>query len=92
MANAHCGHHMGKKRKLKQKPSAMQAQDLEELLRNGEAVLHGQACWSIANRGTDRPRPGNVITLEGETKREATVPRNTTSPARASRMSNGAWV
>ena len=38
---------------------------MEGLLRNGEAVLYGQVCWSIANRGTDRPGPGDVITLEG---------------------------
>ena len=55
---------MGKKRRRKQKPSATQAQTLEKLLRNGEAVLYGQVCWSIANRGTDIPGPGDVITLE----------------------------
>ena len=70
----------------------MQAQTLEVLLRNGEAVLYGQVCWSIANRGTDRPRPGDVIPCRMETKREATGPRNSASPARALGMSNGAWV
>ena len=39
--------------------------DLEELLRIGDAVLYGQVCWSIANRGTDRPTAGDIITLEG---------------------------
>ena len=29
----------------------------------GEAVPYGQVCWSIANRDTDRPRAGEVITL-----------------------------
>ena len=61
---------MGKKRKRKQKPSATQAQPLEELLRNGEAVLYAQVCWSIANRGTGRPRPWDVITLEGGDEEE----------------------
>ena len=42
-----------------------QTQTLEELLRAGEATLYGQVCWSIANRGTDRPRLGEVITLDG---------------------------
>ena len=44
----------------------MQTQTLEDLLRNGEAVLYGQVCWSIANLSTDRPGPGDVITLERE--------------------------
>ena len=38
---------------------------MENLLRNGETTLYGQVCWSIANRGTEPPRSGEVITLEG---------------------------
>ena len=56
---------MANKNKRKQRPRAPQTQPLENLLNAGEAVLYGQVCWSIANRGTDRPRPGEVITLEG---------------------------
>ena len=43
-----------------------QTEPLEELLRAGETALYGQFCWSIANRGTERPIAGEVITLEGE--------------------------
>ena len=57
---------MARKSKRRQKPRAHQSQTLEELLRVGEAVLYGQICWSIANHGTERPRIGDVITLEGE--------------------------
>ena len=53
-------------RKRKRKPRTQQTQALEELLRAGETVLYGQVCWSMANRGTDRPKAGDVITLEGE--------------------------
>ena len=53
------------KKKGSQNPKARQTRTLEDLLRAGEAELYGQVCWSIANRGTDRPRPGEVITLEG---------------------------
>ena len=53
------------KKKRRQKRRAPQSLHLEELLRSGEAALYGQVCWSIANRGTERPRPGEVITLEG---------------------------
>ena len=58
---------MAKKKKRREKARApqTQAQTLEELLRAGEAALYGQVCWSIANRGTDKPRPGEVITLDG---------------------------
>ena len=38
---------------------------LEDLLRTGETALYGQVCWSLANRGTERPAAGEVITLEG---------------------------
>ena len=68
--NIYCGYDMAKKRKREHKPSAPQPKPLEELLRNGEAVLYGQACWSIANRGTKRPTPGDVITLEGQDEEE----------------------
>ena len=58
---------MAKKKKRREKARAPQTPPLEELLRTGEAALYGQVCWSIANRGTDRPRPGEVITLNGGT-------------------------
>ena len=54
------------KKKRKQKSKQPQVRPLEDLLRGGEAGLYGQVCWSIANRGTEPPRPGEVITLEGE--------------------------
>ena len=53
------------KKKRKQKSIKPQVRPLEDLLRNGEAGLYGQVCWSIANRGTEPPRSGEVITLEG---------------------------
>ena len=56
---------MASKKKRKQEPKAPQTQPLENLLRAGEAVLFGQVCWSIANRGTDRAQPGEVIALDG---------------------------
>ena len=56
---------MTEKKKRRRGPKASQTQPLEELLRTGEAALYGQVCWSIANRGTEKPRPGEVITLEG---------------------------
>ena len=56
---------MAKKKKRREKARAPQTPPLEELLRANEAALYGQVCWSIANRGTDRPRPGEVITLDG---------------------------
>ena len=56
---------MTRKSKQKQKPREQPLQTLEKLLRDGEAVLYGQVCWSIANRDTERPRVGDVITLEG---------------------------
>ena len=39
--------------------------DLEVLLRSDETALYGQVCWSLANRGTERPTAGDVITPEG---------------------------
>ena len=56
---------MAKKRKRNQKPRPQSTRTLEELLRNGEYALYGQVCWAIANRSTEKPRPGEVITLEG---------------------------
>ena len=53
------------KKKRRQKSKQPKARPLEDLLRSGEAVLYGQVCWSIANRGTEPPRSGEVITLEG---------------------------
>ena len=57
---------MAKKKKRREKARVPQTPPLEELLRTGEAVPYGQVCWSIANRGTDRARPGEVITLDGD--------------------------
>ena len=56
---------MAKKKKRRERARSPQTQPLEDLLRAGETVLYGQVCWSLANRGTDRPRPGEVIALEG---------------------------
>ena len=56
---------MVKKKARRQNPKGPQPPPLEDLLRAGEAVLYGQVCWSIANRGTESPRSGEVITLEG---------------------------
>ena len=60
---------MAKKKKQIHKQRTPQTQPLEDLLRAGEAVLYGQVCWSIANRGIERPRAGNVITLEEQDDR-----------------------
>ena len=54
------------RKKRKQKPRQTQVQPLEDLLRGGEAGLYGRVCWSIANRGTESPRLGEVVTLEAE--------------------------
>ena len=56
---------MAKKKKCKPNNREPRTPPLENLLRDGEAALYGQVCWSLANRGTERPRPGEVITLEG---------------------------
>ena len=53
------------KRKRGRESRQPHSRPLEDILRNGEAVLYGQVCWSIANRGTEPPRSGEVITLEG---------------------------
>ena len=53
------------KKKRRQKSRQPKARPLEDLLRNGESGLYGQVSWSIANRGTGPPTPGEVITLEG---------------------------
>ena len=57
---------MVKKKKRRQKQRVPQPPPLENLLGTGEAGLYGQVCWSIANRGTEPPKSGEVITLEGE--------------------------
>ena len=62
------GFELVKKKQRKLKPRELQPPPLENLLCVGEAVLYGQVCWSIANRGTEGPRPGEVITLEGESE------------------------
>lgn len=70
-------------KKNKRKGRAREPQPLEYLLRAGEGVLYGQVCWSIANRGTERPRLGEVITLEvgndegGHTRRAFRLTRKT---------------
>ena len=56
---------MGKDRG-RQKPGTPQRPPLEDLLEAGEAMLYGRVCWSIANHGTEWPKIGQVITLEGE--------------------------
>ena len=56
---------MARKKKRGQKSRKPQARLLEDLLRNREGALYGQVCWSIANRGTEPPKAGEVITLEG---------------------------
>ena len=56
---------MARKSKRSRERNSRPVSDLEELLRTGDAVLYGQVCWSIANRGTERPTAGDVITLEG---------------------------
>ena len=56
---------MARKSKRSREHNSRPASDLEELLKIGDAVLYGQVCWSIANRGTERPTAGQVITLEG---------------------------
>ena len=71
------------KKKHRQKSKHPKAQPLEDLLRNGEAGLYGQVCWSIANRGTEPPRPGEVVTLEGGNKRGG----QTSRPFRLTRKS-----
>ena len=54
------------KNKHRHDPREPQPKPLEWLLRASEADLYGQVCWSIANRGTERPRLGEAITLNGE--------------------------
>ena len=54
------------KNKRREDQREPQPKPLEELLRAGEADIYGQVCWSIANRGTERPRVGEVITLNGD--------------------------
>ena len=56
---------MARKSKRSRERNSRSVSDLEELLRFGDAVLYGQVCWSIANRGTESPTAGGVITLEG---------------------------
>ncbi len=63
------------KKKRRQKSKHPKSRPLEDLLRNGEAGLYGQVCWSIANRGTEPPIPGEVITLEGGDERRGELSR-----------------
>ena len=56
---------MTRKSKRSRGRNSRSVPDLEEL-RFGDAVLYGQVCWSIANRGTQRPIAGDIITLDGE--------------------------
>lgn len=55
---------MGVNKRRKQEQRNPQTPPLEDLLRVSEAVLYWQVCWSIANRETELPRTGEVITLE----------------------------
>ena len=64
------------KKERKQKTGASQPPLLEDLLGAGEAVLYGQVCWSIANRGTEPPKAGEVITLEGEYEEKSLTSRS----------------
>lgn len=54
------------KNKRREDQMEPQPKPLEEILRAGEADLYGQVCWSIANRGTERPKVGEVIILNGQ--------------------------
>lgn len=63
------------KKKRKQQSRQPRVRPLENLIRNGQAGLYGQVCWSIANRGTEPPRPGEVITLEGESEKGGVASR-----------------
>ena len=56
---------MARKSKLSREHDSRSVSDLKELLKIGDAVLYGQVCWSIANRGTEKPTAGQVIALEG---------------------------
>lgn len=49
------------KKKCRQKSRQPTPRSLKDLLRNGEAGLYGQVCWSIANRGTEPPSPEEII-------------------------------
>lgn len=66
---------MARKKKRGQKSRKPQARPLEDLLRNGEAELYGQVCWSIANRGTEGPKPGVVIGVEGNDEKGGATSR-----------------
>ncbi len=48
----------------KQGPGNQHLQPLEDLLATGQADTYGQVCWSIANRGTEIHKAGDVIALE----------------------------
>ena len=64
-----------KKKKRREEPRQPKIRPLEDLLRNREATLYGQVCWSIANRGTEPPWSGAVITLEGEEEKRSQTSR-----------------
>ncbi len=55
---------MAKKRNTS-KPRQPQTRPLEDLLNSGQSTFYGQVCWSIANRGTKRPREGQLVDLNG---------------------------
>ena len=42
---------------------AARVEPLEQLLKSGDAETYGRVCWSLANRGTERHRAGDVIRL-----------------------------
>ena len=66
---------MAKKKKPRRNQGAPKISPLEDLLSIGDAVLYGQICWSIANRGTEPPRVGEVITLEGRNEADGGISR-----------------
>lgn len=47
-------------KKRRRKSRQPKAGPLEDLLRNGEAGLYGQVCWSIADRGTEPRGVGDL--------------------------------
>lgn len=48
-----------------QKRRQPQTRPLEDLLDAGQKTLYGQVCWSIANRGTARPKKNQLVDLGG---------------------------
>ena len=57
----------------RQEQDHRQFQTLEDLLTTGQEDLYGQVCWSIANRGTEVQKAGDVIALENWDEERAPV-------------------